>query len=220
MWSNFVQHYRDPYLVSRIQEFFGVQIHYNELYQNAATDTINDCPVSASEKNGLLNSKRNTFKNGLFNQEKKTTTNKYQDDKSYLNHRDTDAIRIEHRKAYTIQNYFWYYLFLFGTELGDEIFYLTFIPFWFWNIDGAAGRKIVLVWATIMSIGQALKDIICWPRPSCPPVVRLQKKWSLEYGMPSTHAMIGVSIPFSVFFFTINKYNYPFLAGCIAATLW
>lgn len=30
--------------------------------------------------------------------------------------------------------------------------------------------------------GQGLKDIIRWPRPMCPPVVRLEKKWEMEYG--------------------------------------
>ena len=34
------------------------------------------------------------------------------------------------------------------------------------------------------TLGQGLKDIICWPRPASPPVIRLEKKWELEYGMP------------------------------------
>jgi sphingosine-1-phosphate phosphatase 1 len=37
--------------------------------------------------------------------------------------------------------------------------------------------------------------------------VRLQKKWALEYGMPSTHAMVGVSIPLSVILYTMNRYQ-------------
>ena len=56
-------------------------------------------------------------------------------------------------------------------------------------------------------VGQGIKDIVRWPRPSCPPVVRLQKKWALEYGMPSTHAMVGVSIPLSVILYTMNRYQ-------------
>lgn len=54
---------------------------------------------------------------------------------------------------YVIENKFWYYLFHFGTALGDETFYSSFIPFWFWNIDGAVGRRVVLVWAIVMYIG-------------------------------------------------------------------
>lgn len=57
------------------------------------------------------------------------------------------------RTDYTIENKFWFYLFHFGTALGDETFYSSFIPFWFWNIDGAVGRRVVLVWAIVMYIG-------------------------------------------------------------------
>lgn len=53
-------------------------------------------------------------------------------------------------------------------------------------------------------VGQGFKDIIRWPRPG-PPVQRLQKKWALEYGMPSTHAMVSVSMPFSVLIYTMNR---------------
>lgn len=59
-----------------------------------------------------------------------------------------------------INNKFWYYLFKFGTELGDELFYSMFIPFWFWNIDGAVGRRVILVWAIVMCIGTVYHNII------------------------------------------------------------
>ena len=34
------------------------------------------------------------------------------------------------------------------------------VSFWFWNIDGAVGRRVILIWNLIMYIGQAFKDII------------------------------------------------------------
>ena len=49
---------------------------------------------------------------------------------------------------------FWHALFVFGSALGDELFYATFFPLWFWNIDGAVGRRAVLVWYGIMYIGK------------------------------------------------------------------
>lgn len=49
-----------------------------------------------------------------------------------------------------------------------------------------------------------MKDVIRWPRPGFP-VSRLQKKWALEYGMPSTHAMVSVAIPFSVLIYTYER---------------
>ena len=83
---------------------------------------------------------------------------------------------------YKITKMFWYYLFLLGTQLGDETYYSLFFCFWFWNIDGAVGRRIFLVWALVMYIGQGMKDIIRWERPSMPPVIQLESKWALEYG--------------------------------------
>lgn len=57
------------------------------------------------------------------------------------------------------------------------------------------------------TIGQSIKDIVQWPRPACPPVVRLQTKWSIEYGMPSTHAMISIALPYSVLYYISNRYQ-------------
>jgi len=71
--------------------------------------------------------------------------------------------------------------------------------------------------------GQSLKDIICWPRPACPPVIRAQEKWALEYGMPSTHAVVSVTVPFGAFLLTSHRYDYPshlgFLAACFFCIL-
>lgn len=113
-----------------------------------------------------------------------------------------------------------HWLFLFGTSLGDEFFYSIFFTFWFWNVDGAVGRRVVLVWAFCMYIGQSLKDIIQWPRPASPPVIKLEEKWNLEYGMPSTHAIVGSAVPLAIIFFTSSRYVYPVWIGVlIAATL-
>lgn len=67
--------------------------------------------------------------------------------------------------------------------------------------------------------GQGFKDIIRWPRPGYP-VKKLQQKWAVEYGMPSTHAMVGVSIPFSVLLYTMDRYQYPVHWGVVIAVSW
>ncbi|XP_011059161.1 PREDICTED: sphingosine-1-phosphate phosphatase 1-like [Acromyrmex echinatior] len=211
---------KDPQLVALIQQFFGVKISYNrhkkifqeeeKKYNTKVNDNeenyistchskkINDCDA---------NQQLNVYTKQVNSSEQRIETNK-------------GVLTISNNPNYTITNSFWYYTFVFGTELGDEIFYSTFLPFLFWNIDGAVGQRVVLVWGIIMTIGQILKDIICWPRPACPPVVRLQDKWSQEYGMPSTHAMVGLTIPFSMILFTMDKYIYPFSVGFIIASLW
>lgn len=64
----------------------------------------------------------------------------------------------EKKKGFEVTNKFWYYVFFLGTALGDEIFYSCFIPFWFWNVDGFVGRRVVLVWTIVMYIGMLFLD--------------------------------------------------------------
>lgn len=235
MWGQLIESLKDPHLVAEIQKFFGVEIHYNEKFEakkkkverkrssqsNKKEEEINNSVnITKTDLNGHLREKTSTYEQSSKDDEfvEKEILEK-EKDYSSSDGEVTSASDSEPNK-FTIKNYFWYYLFLFSTELGDEIFYISFIPFWFWNVDGIVGRKVILAWATIMTVGQVMKDVICWPRPACPPAVRLQNKWAQEYGMPSTHAMIGVSIPFGVLFFTMNRYAYSFPLGFTIATIW
>lgn len=123
-------------------------------------------------------------------------------------------------QEYEILNRFWYHLFFFATGLGGEYFYSVFFCFWAWNVDGAVLRRVVVIWMITMYIGQAMKDILKVPRPSVPPVMRLDTKWVLEYGLPSTHAMVGVTMPFSIFAFSVTRYQLDW-SWCLAfAFLW
>lgn len=70
------------------------------------------------------------------------------------NRHTVDKDKEKEGPKYEVTNKFWYYLFVFGTALGDETFYACFIPFWFWNVDGAVGRRVVLVWALVMYVGK------------------------------------------------------------------
>jgi len=150
-------------------------------------------------------SENNTMLTTLENGESKTNNSTVQKE-----------IEIDHH----VTNKFWYYLFLMGTYLGDEIGYAIIIPFLIWNVDSAVARKMVLVWAVVMYIGQSIKDIIQWPRPECPPVVRMQTKWSIEFGMPSTHAMISIALPYSVLHYISNRYQIEYSIGIIVVFLW
>lgn len=212
MWE-FIEYLKDPHLVAVIQEYYGVKVHkYNVISGNK---DFRKCKGYHPPFQNKLEEKEKYFVNKADIAVKCNGCVSTTDDNETLSSESESESR-----DYSINNWFWYYTFVLGTALGDEIFYASFIPFWFWNIDGAVGRRVVLVWTIIMYIGQGIKDIIRWPRPSCPPVVRLQKKWALEYGMPSTHAMVGVSIPFSVILYTINRYQYPLLLGVVTAILW
>lgn len=50
----------------------------------------------------------------------------------------------------------------------------------------------------VMYIGQLTKDLLKLPRPPSPPVVKLETRVDVEYGLPSTHAMAATAISFTV----------------------
>ncbi|XP_050404597.1 sphingosine-1-phosphate phosphatase 1 [Patella vulgata] len=121
---------------------------------------------------------------------------------------------------FIIGNYLIFALFRFGAELGNEFFYMIFYSFTLWNFDSKICLKIVLVWVLIMYVGQSMKDVIRWPRPASPPVFQLESRYALEYGMPSTHAMVGTAIPYCLLMFTHGRYEYSFEVGICLAISW
>ncbi|XP_041037040.1 sphingosine-1-phosphate phosphatase 2 isoform X4 [Carcharodon carcharias] len=71
----------------------------------------------------------------------------------------------------------------------------------------------------VMYLGQASKDIIKWPRPLSPPVVKLETRVDAEYGMPSTHAMAATAISFTFLIATMYRYKYSVAFGLLASTV-
>lgn len=49
-------------------------------------------------------------------------------------------------EKHIVKNYFYYYLFRFSAALGQEVFYITFLPFTHWNIDPYLSRRLVMIW--------------------------------------------------------------------------
>ncbi|XP_074852434.1 sphingosine-1-phosphate phosphatase 1-like isoform X3 [Carettochelys insculpta] len=118
----------------------------------------------------------------------------------------------------SIGNPFLYYLFSLGTELGNELFYMLFFPFCIWNLDPWVGRRLIIVWVWVMYLGQCTKDVIRWPRPASPPVVKLEVFYNTEYGMPSTHAMSGTAIPLALLLLSYGRWQ-DVVAGFLYAIL-
>lgn len=203
MWS-VIEYLKKPELVVAVQEWFGVEyIDSEQTKQIDGEGKLYDQNVSPNlERNRYSNYSEHKKHRRMESDDSSCVSEKSKKDST---NRNSEAAV----KGYRITNKFWYYLFLIGTELGDELFYATMIPFWFWNIDGAVGRRVVCVWSVVMYIGQILKDIIRWPRPG-PPVQRLQNKWSQEYGMPSTHCEFS-NYKKNVFSgFILNKFVFSF----------
>lgn len=123
-------------------------------------------------------------------------------------------------QEFLVHNKFLFYLFTFGTELGNEMFFIIFFPFLFWNIDALVSRRLIVVWAWNLFLGQSTKDMVRWSRPASPPVVKVEVFYNSEYSMPSTHAMTGTAIPFCLFMLTYGRWQYPFLFGFCVALSW
>ena len=225
-----VGYIKDPRWVANFQNYFGVEkVHCktkNKKQQYCAGD------IDAFKKFEDLKSRRNSEKTNDENNTNKTKnkngtvvitsnnglsqlTSKNGVSKLFANSSGDTSVDesayedLEEKNVlyYRITNWFWYYVFLFGTQLGDENCYTLLFSFWFWNIDGAVGRRLYLVFNFVMYIGQAVKDVIRWPRPLMPPVVQIESKWALEYGMPSTHSMVGLAVPMGILYFTYGRYQ-------------
>jgi sphingosine-1-phosphate phosphatase 1 len=179
---------KDPFLVSRFQNYFGIE-----------------CIINGKKLDQKI-SNINQFKDKKEYQKCNGFDSKTDNSLSDTNSASDESLTL-HCVDYVIKNKFWYYLFCFGASLGYELFYASFFPIWFWNIDSAVGRRLVVVWVIVMYFGQALKDVIQWSRPSSPPVVVLEPEYAVEYGMPSTHAMVGSALPVSLIIFTMNRYD-------------
>lgn len=105
---------------------------------------------------------------------------------------------LNNKQCLYTRNEFFYYFFMLVTTLGNEIFYILFLPVLMWNLDDKITYFTTISWAFSMYLGQACKDLIKIPRPATPPVVKLEYRFLQEYGFPSTHAMAAVSIAFTL----------------------
>jgi hypothetical protein len=189
-----------------------LDLSFSELYSRSQTDIDNN----KIDANGGCHTEHSQSQNGHVKNgaNGKTQVNVMQKN-GY--HNAPSGVFQGQRIAYKINNKFLYYLFTFGASLGNEIFYLTFFPLCLWNIDSSVARKMCMLWQILMYLGQLTKDIVKWPRPSSPPVVRLEKRYELEYGMPSTHAMVGTTVPFALLLLSCDKYevSIPRRSSCL-----
>lgn len=136
MWDNLIDYLKDPLLVVKVQNFFGV------IYKKARQN----------DEASIIYSDRHDREDFDVKQHKRIPSDTSGSSRSSC---ETDSSAESSEEVVClISNRFWFYVFVLGTALGDEIFYATFIPFWFWNIDGAVGRRVVLVWTIVMYIGK------------------------------------------------------------------
>lgn len=199
---------QDPEKVARFQQLCGVQSspsHEERDTQKAAGDGPRHRHQNGLVENGAA---RCPEEEG---EEKK---------KKKMQPLRRNSLTGEEGQHFIIRNRLLYYLFCLGTELGNELFYISFFPFWIWNVDAQVGRRLIVIWVWVMYLGQCTKDLIRWPRPPSPPVLKLEVFYNSEYGMPSTHAMSGTAIPLALLLLTWGRWQYPFFFGLLLAGFW
>lgn len=137
---NLIEYLKSPELVVQIQEFFGIEYLNKSFVENSKNIDYEN--YHKNDEQHKLHKRKNSDESIKSNQ---STDNGFSSD---------DQENPAKKLTYKVHNKFWYYVFIIGTALGDEIFYATFIPFWFWNVDGAVGRRIIFVWSTCMYVGE------------------------------------------------------------------
>jgi len=191
----------DPALVASVQDFCGIRIDGRR----------------RTTSNGSVNGR-------LQSRDPETQPNNHSEsDHELPDHEASKAIlksSMTNNVQFSITRPWLYYLAIFGAFLGNESFNCCFFPFWLWNVDGYIARRVVLLWAFTLYVGQCIKDIVCWPRPRSPPAAKLEQRYELEYGMPSTHAMVGLLMPFSILWMTSDRYEYNWWLGLMVCIVW
>ena len=203
-----VQTLRDPFLVRKLQETFGVRVidetkdgnsHNNELSQ------VNG-PIKRSSES-IVNGAIKTLASISKKQVKRKQPGVKMESPPSSPNSMTPPPELP---DIIVETYNWVDVyFKLASELGYEPFYITFLPFLFWNVDTFLFRHLIVLWCLSMYMGQALKPLIKWPRPPAPPAIRLEVNPALEmeYGFPSTHAIVSTTIPFYIAYSTYWRYE-------------
>ncbi|XP_070576860.1 sphingosine-1-phosphate phosphatase 2-like [Ptychodera flava] len=220
------------YTVARIQRYFGVQTeidldHEGESHSPGKNGDLlsHDCKPAGENANDrdiankMLtddNVSNGQFRYNLRSRSKQgdpsrgngapaAATTQHSGDAEF----EKQASSISGNVEYTVNSKFWFYLFHFGGIAANELFLSNFIPWCWWNLSEWVTRRVLIVFVVVTYLGQGAKDVFQMPRPSSPPVAKLESLYGKEHGMPSTHAMMIVCIPATFFHFTIERYQFP-----------
>lgn len=112
-------------------------------------------------------------------------------------------------------------VFTLGAALGNELFFISFLPMLFWVFDVNVARGVCLQWVVTFYVGQFWKDTTKLPRPpNGQGVVRLEKHYEHEYGMPSTHASNGIAMPWYIVYLSWERFAGPRVILVALASFW
>src|SRR4029434_2512419 len=82
---------------------------------------------------------------------------------------------------YVVRNRSLYFLFLVSAALGNEVFYISFLPCLHWNLDPFLCRRLVNMWAVSYTLSLSLSLFL---RLSLPPSLSSSLSLSLSLSLP------------------------------------
>ncbi|XP_038075405.1 sphingosine-1-phosphate phosphatase 2-like [Patiria miniata] len=215
--------YNEEY-VAQLQRFFGLELASktagNGDLPNGNGDMMNDDLTSGSGDHHHVHEKDRGTTYFHLKQRRQAPEAEKSSGEREREEGPTEADGPDPPDRYRVHSWFWYGIFSFGALLGDDLFYFFIFSFGVANFSWWVTRRLLMVWGFCMFVGQACKEILRWPRPREPPVVRLESRYNREYGMPSTHAVVGTLMPFTLLVSTWNHYEYPHLLGFVLACNW
>lgn len=202
---DFLKDLNNPELTARFQRFCGVKYTPKERCDKKivhSSGTFKQVNPSLLSDERTLYENNNVTNYGQIKKRKCDKPPKSEDEWEKSN--DPPATDVS---EYTIKYRLLFHFFTLASSLGNEAFYLMFYPCCMWNCDSLLIRQIAWIWCLCMYVGQGTKDYLMWPRPSAPPVVRLETYYLQEYAMPSTHAMSATAIPIVMAYLVISRYQ-------------
>lgn len=111
-----------------------------------------------------------------------------------------------------------------ASMLGEEFFFIVFLPVSVWMLNAHLTIHLCFLLAMSVGFGNILKNIFLIPRPPHPPVwVHTDKE--KDHGMPSTHTMTAVSLPwyFLIYYHYLDYVDHsvtPYFATVVVLTIW
>ena len=210
---------RDPYLVRRIQEGFGVKQILGDTVPPFPDSQSTNAALATGISNGVISAngeQRNGKIDWLSFIPKKrrplkvpgSRTTSPNPASSPPSSPESDTAP-EFPEVIVESHWFLDLYFRIATQLGYEPFYITFLPYVIWNVDSYVGRHFIISWCLSMYVGQACKALFKWNRPASPPALRLEQNPNLEteFGFPSTHAIVSTVMPFFAVYCCFGRYD-------------
>lgn len=119
------------------------------------------------------------------------------------------------------RNAFFDWYFFIASVLGEEVFFISFIPFCLWNVSRQVALHLTFLLAFSVGGGNMLKNFLQSPRPPHKVIWVHKGNPEPDPGFPSTHTMTAFTIPWYliIFYWDVISINAR-LAGLAVLVLW